>query len=141
MKAYKWMHAATAAALLGAFVGCDDQDFDTDPDAIETQPADTYDANPTAPAPREELQQNSQNNPLGDPAQDDTLDSGNTLNSPAVLDDGQSLDTPRGTDTGGAPAPVEQSPLEELDEDATSAGEEDATSEGDEVTEDVTEEP
>lgn len=136
MKIYRWMHAATAAALLGLFVGCDTDDFDTDSEVIETQPTDTYEADPTTPdaVRTEELQQNSQTNPLGDPSQDDALDTGDTLNGPSALDNSQTLETPRGVDGGGAPAPVEQSPLEEL-------GEEDEASEGDEVAEDVTEQP
>lgn len=147
MKVYRWMHVATAVALLGALVGCDADDFDTEPEVVETQPAEPYEADPTTPAtvestepaedpyalpPTEELQQNSQTNPLGDPTRDDTLDTGDTLNSPSALDDSQTLETPRGVDSGGAPAPAEQSPL---DQPSAEGG----ASEGDDVAEDVTE--
>lgn len=134
MKIFQWMHAATAAALLTAFVGCDEQDFENDSTVIETQPSDTYESDPTAPAALEDLQQNSQNNPLGDPNADDTLDDAaldndafeleNSLDAPAAPEasapeaDPQEASTPDSDPQAGngAPAPAEQSPLEQLDE-------------------------
>lgn len=144
MKTFRWLHAATAAALLVAPVGCDEQDFEDDSAVMEAQPSDTYQSDPTAPPPTEELQQNSQNNPLGDPNADDTLDVENPLDNSASQDraapgnaateaepapeaeqptpgaeqPAPGAEQPAESASGGAPAPADQSPLEHLDEQA-----------------------
>ena len=46
MQAFKWLCAASAATLLGTCVGCTDQDSNPEAETTETQPAETFDAEP-----------------------------------------------------------------------------------------------
>ena len=140
MQIFKWMHAVTAAALLGTFVGCDDQDFNPEAETMEAQPAGTYDADPGVldgtetdqsietneleqEAGTEEFQQSPQEDLRGTEGEADTNDTLEMLNSPSTLD----TELPQEQTT-------DEASLETADE-PTTAGNEDAASEAEPVAE------
>ena len=154
MYAFKWMHAVTAAALLGTFVGCDDQDFNPEAETIETQPAGTYDADPgvldgtdtdevleTDPIPEtdptlgaEGLGEGASGQELNQDAPETTLDAEGEVETNDNLG---MLNNPSGLDTE---LPQEQTadeaPIETAGETETAVNE-DATSEAEPVAEDA----